>query len=120
MRKTLTLVIIPLFLQGSTLLAHSHHVDVIVAAPQPIYIADAAPAGVFVSGPPPASIVETITAAPQPNYVSIPGSWEWNGRWMWRPHQWLARPHSGAVWEPGHTHWSEHHNAYVWRKGHWK
>lgn len=122
MRNTATLALIPLFLQIGTLSAHPHHhhVDVIVETPQPTYIAIAAPAPIIVSGVPPAPIVETITAAPQPNYVCIPGTWEWNGRWVWRSHQWVARPHADAVWEPGHTRWSDHHNAYVWEKGHWR
>jgi hypothetical protein len=122
MKKTVIFSLIPLFLQVCALSAHSHHqhVDVIVETPQPAYIAVAAPAPIIVSGNPPAPILETITAAPQANYVLIPGNWEWNGRWVWRSHKWVARPHAAAVWEPGHTDWSNHHNAYVWHKGHWK
>lgn len=120
MKKNAILALVPLFLQIGTLLAHSHHTHVIVETPPPVYIAVVAPAPIIVSGAPPAPIVETVTAAPQPNYVCIPGTWEWNGRWVWRSHQWIARPHADAVWEPGHTRWSDHHNAYVWVKGHWR
>ncbi len=115
-------MLIPLFLKVCALSAHSHyyHRDVIVEAPQPAYIAIDTPAPIIVSGFPPAPILETITAAPQANYVSIPGCWEWNGRWVWRSHKWVPRPDATAVWESGRTHWSNHHNAYVWHQGHWK
>jgi outer membrane lipoprotein SlyB len=72
---------------------------------------------VVYQAPPPAP-VETIVAAPGPDYVWIDGEWLWNGRWVWVGGHWGYPPYPHAIWV--HGSWSR--DAYGWRgsPGHWR
>ncbi|MEI8125629.1 MAG: hypothetical protein WCG42_07745 [Parachlamydiaceae bacterium] len=120
-----------LFLSNvSYLQGHSHRVYVEEVPVAPVVVVnEASPvvvnqidgeAPIVVNQEPPAPIVEEIGVAPGPDYVCVPGSWEWNDRWVWKKHVWVARPHPYAVWEPAHWHWSHHHNGYIFEPGHWR
>jgi hypothetical protein len=69
---------------------------------------------------PPAELVETIPAAPGPNYFWIGGHWTWTGRWTWVHGRYDRHPHfhPGGGWEAGH--WDRHDGRYVWHEGHWR
>jgi hypothetical protein len=82
---------------------------------------------VYVQGPPPGTVVaeappappaEVVTVAPGPGYVWVGGNWSWQGRWVWIPGYWAARPHPHAVWVGGH--WAPHARGYIWVGGHWR
>ena len=84
-----------------------------------INTANAAPANaVVVPQAPPPPPVETVVAAPGPDYVWIGGEWEWNGGWVWVGGHWGYPPHPHAVWIGGrawHDHYGWHHERGYWR-----
>jgi WXXGXW repeat (2 copies) len=88
---------------------------VVMSTPPPysgeVIIADSAP-------PPP--MVETVYAAPGPDYVWIGGHWGWQGRWVWLAGRYERHPHwhPGGGWEAGH--WDHRDRGYVWVEGHWR
>ena len=74
-----------------------------------------APQTVVVDQAPP---VETIVAAPGPDYVWVSGDWVWQDHWVWVGGHWVYPPHPHAVWIPGrswHDHWGWHHDRGYWR-----
>jgi len=75
---------------------------------------------VIVSDAPPAPIVETVYAAPGPDYVWIGGRWNWQGRWVWVAGRYERHPHwhPGGGWEAGH--WDRREHGYVWVEGRWR
>jgi hypothetical protein len=93
------------------------------------YTVQAPPPPVYNTGPeveivaneaPPAAIVETIPAAPGPDFFWIGGHWTWNGRWTWVHGHYDRHPHfhPGGGWEPGH--WDRRGAGWVWHEGHWR
>lgn len=80
----------------------------VVYRDRPVYVEQPAP-------PPPQ--VEVVTVAPDPTYIWIGGSWEWNGRWVWYGGRWTHRPHPNAVWARGH--WDNHGHNRVWISARW-
>jgi WXXGXW repeat (2 copies) len=69
--------------------------------------------------PPPAVVVETVPAAPGPEFFWVPGyhRW-WGGRYVWVTGRYERRPHSAAVWEG--AHWEARGPRHVWIEGHWR
>jgi hypothetical protein len=76
------------------------------------------PAPVVVNTPPPAPQVETVIAAPGPDYVWVGGEWVWRGRWVWAPGHWVYGPRPGAVWVGGV--WVHGRGGWYHRGGHWR
>ena len=73
---------------------------------------------VVVPQAPPAPIVETVTVAPDPNYVWVGGVWVWRDRWVWSPGHWDRPPHPGAIWiGPRYEH---RRGRYVVVHGYWR
>jgi hypothetical protein len=61
---------------------------------------------------------ETITVAPSPTAVWIPGSWERTpDQWNWVNGQWVTPPFHRAYWMPGY--WQHVGGQYTWLPGHW-
>jgi hypothetical protein len=69
---------------------------------------------------PPGELVETIPAAPGPDFFWISGHWTWNGRWTWVHGRYDRHPHfhPGGGWEAGR--WDRRDGRWVWREGHWR
>ena len=85
----------------------------VVQPPPPVVVQQPAPppvAGeIIVSSAPPPPVEETITIAPGPEFVWVPGVWIWEGRrWRWTHGYWGRPPRPGAVWVP---------HRYVYRNG---
>jgi len=72
--------------------------------------------GITEAPPPPQ--VEVVGAAPSPDYVWMPGVWEWHKAWIWVSGRWVIRPRPEAIWIPGH--WTSHRRGYVWIHGYWR
>src|SRR5437870_2801917 len=64
----------------------------------------ASPRGrMYVRVGPPAPIVETRVIAPGPEYVWLPGYYNWDGRaYAWVPGRWERAPRARVRWIPGH------------------
>jgi hypothetical protein len=73
---------------------------------------------VVITDPPPPPQVEVVGAAPGPQYVWLPGCWEWHGSWVWRSGHWAVAPHPEAAWVPGY--WYRHGRGWVWIHGYWR
>ncbi len=70
----------------------------------------------YVEAPPPRQ--ETITVAPSPQTVWVPGSWERTpDAWSWVNGQWVTPPFRRAYWAPGY--WQHVGGQYQWLPGHW-
>jgi hypothetical protein len=94
--------------------------------------------------PPPAPQAETQPPKPSEHAEWVPGSWQWNGDWVWLGGGWRvpeqdraqhltatapsappaarveappAQPIASAVWAPGYWHWSG--GQWIWVGGHW-
>ena len=67
---------------------------------------------------PPAPQVEIVGAAPGPDFVWVPGCWEWHGHWVWAGGRWAVGPHPHAHWIPGR--WTRHGRDHVWIRGYWR
>jgi outer membrane lipoprotein SlyB len=77
------------------------------------------PATAVVQQPPPPAPVDTVVAAPGPDYIWVGGEWAWNGAgWFWVGGHWDYPPHPRAVWIAGRR-W---HDAYGWHyyHGYWR
>lgn len=86
------------------------------------HIAAQPPAPVVVTSPTyvevPAPRQETITIAPSPTTVWVPGSWERTpDQWVWSDGRWVAPPFRRAYWAPGY--WQHTGGRYQWQPGHW-
>jgi hypothetical protein len=97
----------------------------VVYVPQPVPAGTVNPAppapgesGVVVTADPPAPQVEVVGAAPGPEFVWMPGCWEWHGGWVWIGGRWMIGPHPHAAWVPGR--WARHRHGYVWIRGYWR
>jgi len=68
---------------------------------------------------PPAPLVETTVAAPEPGFVWVDGYWGWTGgRWEWNRGHWNRPPHAGAVWV--HPHYYVRNGRHMYEHGHWR
>jgi hypothetical protein len=66
---------------------------------------------------PPAPVVETVPAPPQPGYVWAAGYWNWEGgRHVWVPGHYME-PRPGYRWEP--DRWDHRGDRYHYEPGHW-
>jgi len=66
----------------------------------------------------PAPRQETITVAPSPAAVWVPGAWERSpDQWVWRDGSWVTPPFRRAYWTPGY--WQHTGGQYQWEPGHW-
>jgi hypothetical protein len=68
---------------------------------------------------PPAPQVETVVAAPEPDYTWVNGEWVWNGAtWVWVSGRWVLGPYPHAIWVS--TRWE--YGSYGWHRmpGHWR
>jgi len=71
-----------------------------------------------VSDQPPPPPVDTVIAAPGPDYVWIDGEWIWNGRWVWMAGHWGYPPYPHALWVRGYWYrgpYGWHRTAGYWR-----
>ena len=67
--------------------------------------------------PPP--MPDEVVVSPGPEYVWIPGCWEWNGwRWVWVRGHWGYPPYRGAVWVGGY--WGHRGGGRYWVSGRWR
>jgi hypothetical protein len=76
---------------------------------------------ILVPVPPPAPRAEIVPPPPRPREIVEwrPGRWHWDGReYVWRPGEWMERPHPAAVWIPGH--WVERPRGWVFVPGRWR
>ena len=63
---------------------------------------------------------EAIPPSPGPDYVFIPGRWEWDtagSRWIWYGGSWQKPPAPSAVWQAGY--WSQANGGWTWVGAHW-
>ncbi len=88
------------------------------SAPAAATAPGAAPSQVVVNEAPPPPIVEQIYTSPGPDYVWIPGYWNWNGAWVWVSGRYALPPYRGAVWVGGA--WSARGGRWAWSGGHWR
>ena len=74
---------------------------------------------VIVTQAPPAPRQEVITTAPSTQHVWVQGYWMYrNGRWVWIPGHYEARPRVNANYVAGH--WDRTSRGWVWTPGHWE
>lgn len=75
-----------------------------------------APREMFVAAPPPAPIRESVTTAPSPNHVWVPGGYTPSASgWTWMSGTWQRPPIPGARWVPG----SYDASTQRWTGGYW-
>jgi hypothetical protein len=67
---------------------------------------------------PPPPQVEVVGTAPNPDYVWIPGRWEWQDGWTWMSGFWATAPHPQAEWIPGR--WVKKRRGWIWIRGYWR
>ena len=68
---------------------------------------------------PPPPVAEEVIVSPGPDYVWVPGCWEWNGwRWVWIRGHWAVPPYRGAVWVGGY--WHHRGRDRFWVGGRWR
>jgi hypothetical protein len=67
---------------------------------------------------PPAPQVEVVSSTPGPEYVWVPGCWEWRGSWHWVGGHFAVTPYPDARWVPGR--WTKREQSYVWIRGYWR
>ena|SRR5690349_18894827 len=74
---------------------------------------------VYVPAAPPPRVAESITVAPGPEYLWVPGYHVWNGSaYIWTPGRWERRPANRRAWVPGH--WNHDRHGWYWVEGHWR
>ena len=73
---------------------------------------------IVVTETPPPPQVEVVGLAPGPDFVWMPGCWEWRGHWVWAGGRWAIGPHPHARWIPGR--WTRHGRNHVWIRGYWR
>jgi hypothetical protein len=67
----------------------------------------------------PAPQVEVPSTAPSPDYVWVPGYWDWNGsEYVWISGKWMEVSPPQATWVPGH--WEQTGGGWMWVSGYWK
>jgi hypothetical protein len=69
---------------------------------------------------PPAPIVEgPYGVAPGPDFIWVPGFYDWDGgSWAWRHGGWRRRPHPRDQWVP--PRWEHQRNGYRRTGGGWQ
>jgi len=72
----------------------------------------------IVTATPPPPQVEVVGIAPGPEFVWVPGCWEWHGHWVWAGGRWAVGPHPHAHWIPGR--WARRGHGHVWIHGYWR
>jgi len=78
---------------------------------------NAPPAGVAVSGPPPAPMGETPPPPPRPRAAWVAGYWHWTGmQYTWIPGHWEDGP-PGALWRA--PRYSLRDGVYFYEPGGW-
>lgn len=94
-------------------------VNYMINTPGTVGSAAAADQPVVVQQAPPPAPVETVVAAPGPDYVWVDGEWTWDGvAWVWVGGHWGYPPRPHAVWIEGRR-W---HDGYGWhyQRGYWR
>lgn len=68
---------------------------------------------------PPAIHPEVRVLAPGPEFLWVPGYWDWSERnWLWVSGSWQRPPHAGARWAaPRYRHRAGRWSYY---RGHWR
>jgi hypothetical protein len=79
------------FLSGAALLAAVLVVLPACASAPP-------PDAVYVSEAPPALPSETVVVSPGPDFVWVPGWWNWDRQYVWVAGSWQNPPRARAVW----------------------
>jgi hypothetical protein len=75
--------------------------------------------GTVASQAPPAPQVETVMAAPGPDYTWVNGEWVWNGaNWVWVSARWVLAPYPQAIWVS--AGWAYGPYGRHWVPGHWR
>lgn len=68
--------------------------------------------------PPPQEVIPAFPAA-HPNWAWRGGYYRWHGqRYVWVPGSYIAPPHTGYRWYPGH--WRQTPHGWVWVEGRWR
>jgi hypothetical protein len=75
--------------------------------------------GVRVYTPLPPLRHEVVVVRPGPNYVWVPGYWNWAGRqYVWVAGSWVLPPRPGAIWVGPRVVYRYHHPYYY--GGYWR
>ena len=90
----------------------------VVYVREPVLVPPPATDQTVITTSPPAPQVEIVGAPPGPEYVWVPGCWEWRGRWVWTGGRWAMGPHPHAAWIPGR--WVRRGHDWVWIRGYWR
>jgi len=85
---------------------------------KPAVIDPPSTAPVFVTEAPPPPHVEVVRLSPGPEYVWMPGYWEWKNHWTWMNGHWAVKPHPNAAWLPGR--WVRRETGWIWVHGYWR
>jgi len=94
-------------------------IDFMINTPTTIGASAAPPqATTVVSDQPPPPPVETVVAAPGPDYVWIDGEWLWNGQWVWVAGHWGYPPYPHAIWVRGG--WYRGPHGWYRTSGYWR
>jgi len=56
------------------------------------------PDAVYVSEAPPALQSQVVVASPGPDFVWVPGWWNWDRQYVWVAGSWQRPPRARAVW----------------------
>ncbi len=75
---------------------------------------------VSVSIAPPPLLVYEQPAVPGPDYVWMPGYWDWDEEYedyYWVPGTWVLAPRPNYYWTPGYWAWID--SFFVWHGGYW-
>jgi hypothetical protein len=74
---------------------------------------------VYIPGPPPESVRETVVVSPGEGYVWISGHHQWQGAsYVWIGGRWERPPHARARWESGR--WKHRRQGWYWIEGRWR
>jgi hypothetical protein len=94
-------------------------VDFMINTPSAIGgTSEVTPQATVVTTDPPPVPVETVVAAPGPEYVWLGGEWAWNGGWIWVGGHWGYPPYPHAVWVSGR--WDRGPRGWHRAPGHWR
>ncbi len=81
--------------------------------------ASAPPPGVvYVTDAPPPLRTEVIAVAPGPDFVWVPGWWNYDRVYVWVPGTWQRPPRVHAVWVA--PRWTHTKRGWYKTDGHWK
>jgi len=72
-----------------------------------------------IAPPPPRREIIPVRPRDHRDWVWRGGYNRWDGgRYVWVPGSYVAPPHRGARWVPGH--WRHTRRGYIWIEGHWR